>query len=425
MATLKKALLITLLAASSYAQEPTVGVLKVGYGAISVGGAGGDTYVVRNLNDSGPGSLRDGLLNRKGPRVVTCQPGLKGTIKLATEITMKLPYLTWDFSACPDLSYQQRTAYVPAVRIVATHDVIVHQVRSAGLWRPGMPTTQNAGTLSVDGDGAPLAVAWDPEPGACGPTPAHRRNSCRIILDRVTLSGAADDGPDFWCGVSDLTISRSFVLDSFHPRGTGCKGLYPETHPHARRRITEYANVYAYNGDRNPKLGEGVYDYDFVNNIVFAWQDYGSAIGAGPSGYGMQVINDGGQERHNVIGNVWLLDLVRAPICLQNTQDVRCRERWDCVWGPTWKNNNETAIRADILHYSNNVFAPLHNQQECVSTEKGKEPVSRPYTLRARSTSSAAEMEKVLDMAGVPVRTVRETSVIEKVRAALRARLGP
>ncbi|MCK9639328.1 MAG: hypothetical protein M0R39_05405 [Prolixibacteraceae bacterium] len=44
------------------------------------GGSGGKSIVVVNLNDSGPGSLRDAL-NSPGPRIVTFSFGLTGTIK--------------------------------------------------------------------------------------------------------------------------------------------------------------------------------------------------------------------------------------------------------------------------------------------------------------------------------------------------------
>jgi hypothetical protein len=398
-----------------------------GYGSITNGGAGGDVYMVTSLDDSGSGSLRNGILNRKGPRVIQFEVG--GTIKLKSEIKITEPYLTIDGSTAPSpgITIEQATVATPALKLVATHDIIIHGIRSAGLWYPGGPYAKNdAGTLSVDGDGAPgPPTGWDPKPHACGPTAAHLRNSCRIILDQVTLSGATDDGPDFWCGVHDLTISRSLIIDSFHPRGTGCKGVYPEDHPHARLRITEYANVYAYNGERSPKLGEGVYDYDMINNIVFAWQDYTSAVGNGVGGYGSLWENDGAQDRHNVIGNVWMPDPGGQQKKACQNGSSQCRESWDCVWGFNPKYNNEADLRADGLHYDENVFGPTHNKGECVSTEKGENPFKRPYKVPIYWTGSSASMEQVLDDAGVPWRTAREEQVVAAVRAALQARLGP
>jgi hypothetical protein len=414
--------LILLVAAPGAGAQPQ----PLGYGSVTKGGAGGDVYQVTNLSDSGSGSLREGILDRNGPRIIRFKVG--GTIKLKSEIKIGEPYLTIDGSTAPNpgVTVEQASVATPALKIVATHDVIIHGIRSAGLWAPGGPYAKNdAGTLSVDGDGAPgPPTPWDPNPHACGPTPQHLRNSCRIILDQVTLSGATDDGPDFWCGVHDLTISRSLIIDSVHPRGTGCKGVYPENHPHARLRITEYANVYAYNGERQPKLREGVYDYDMINNIVFAWQDYTSDLGNGVGGYGTQWENDGASDRHNVVGNVWMPDPIGNQKKACDSGSSACREDWDCFWGSSPKWNNEVALRSDGLHYDQNVFGPTHNKQECVSTETGENPFPRPYKVPVHSTKSSASMEQVLDDAGVPRRTKRENQVLAAVRAALRARLG-
>lgn len=416
-------------ALAAFGADAHAAVIPWGYGAIAKGGAGGDVYFVTNLNDSGPGSLRQGITIRNGPRVVVISVG--GTVKLKSEIRIELPYLTVDGSLAPGptgFTVEQASITTRALRIVATHDIIIHGIRSAGLWVPKAPgggNVNDAATLSVDGDGAPSSPNWDPHPDACGPDLADRRNACRIIIDRVTLSGAADDGPDFWCGVKDLTISRSLIIDNYHPRGTGCDDVYGESDSKSRQRITEYANVYAYNGERQPKLLEGIYDFDLVNNIVFAWQDYKSAYGLGVGGYGSVWEDDGAEDRHNVIANVWMPDTggVQKRACRQGTN--KCRQGWDCVWGVTTQDDHEVLLKADGLHYADNVFGPWHNPKECVSTASGQQPFFRPYTLPIHSTKSSASMELVLDDAGVQLRTARELQVVANVRAALRARLRP
>jgi pectate lyase len=66
----------------------TVGIAIEGFGAGTLGGwqAGYSTYVVTNLNDDGPGSLREGTRTQNTPRVITF--AVDGRIALTTPIDL-------------------------------------------------------------------------------------------------------------------------------------------------------------------------------------------------------------------------------------------------------------------------------------------------------------------------------------------------
>ena len=61
-----------------------------GWGRFAAGGRGGDVYVVTNLDDDGPGSLRDAL--REGNRTVIFR--VSGTILLDAELFLERSNVT-------------------------------------------------------------------------------------------------------------------------------------------------------------------------------------------------------------------------------------------------------------------------------------------------------------------------------------------
>ena len=63
-----------------------------GYGRFARGGRGGDVYHVTNLQDDGPGSLREGIRSATGPRTIVFD--LSGTIELKSRLTVDKSYLT-------------------------------------------------------------------------------------------------------------------------------------------------------------------------------------------------------------------------------------------------------------------------------------------------------------------------------------------
>jgi len=62
-----------------------------GYGALSIGGRGGRVIEVTNLNDSGPGTLREAIEVNE-PRTVVFR--VAGNIELSSNLTIRNPYIT-------------------------------------------------------------------------------------------------------------------------------------------------------------------------------------------------------------------------------------------------------------------------------------------------------------------------------------------
>ena len=251
-----------------------------GFGSISKGGAGGETYHVTNLKDNGSGSLRHGL-NTRSQMPLTIVFDVGGTIVLKGDIVINQPFLTIDGSSAPSpgITIRQDT-FNDSFIVAGTHDVILKSLRFQGLFVDGGPNGGNNPLLIIDGDSKPDFVAQ------------------RIVFDHITVAKAGDSGPDIWADVRDVTIQWSFFYASLHPTTVSAT---PGANM-VRQRISMHHNVYAVNGERNPQLRGDVRTFDYVNNIVYGW---GSMPQSNVnSGYGILVRNEPGEPQVNGVNVV-------------------------------------------------------------------------------------------------------------------------
>jgi len=222
----------------------------VGFGAESEGGRYGDVFIVTNLNDNGPGSLREGI-RAGGPRTIVFQ--VDGTIDLETPLVVTNPYLTIAGQTAPGEGITLRNAYLndrTPLQIMADH-VIVRHIRSrpgpAGLSKEEVVKAQGK-SLIVDGkmlDGGALDAIGI-------------KNANYVILDHVSASWGSDGTLDT-VNADNITVQYSIIAeslrDSIHPKGRHAVG---SSFSYGSENATAAFNLYADHTWRNPRVnGKG------------------------------------------------------------------------------------------------------------------------------------------------------------------------
>ena len=222
-----------------------------GAGAYSLGGRSTSYRLCRvtNLNDRGPGSLREAC-EAAGPRIVVFT--VAGYITLESPLGISHPYITIAGQTAPGGGICLRMAddWTSRSTMVAIgssynetgtpmHDVILRHLR----FRPGPGKV-----AGVDnGGGVALGVIdyW-------GPT-------YDVIIDHCSLSWGNDQiGPDTWtwkswspAGIHDVTVQRTLVAEGLLPYGRGAinggTGIKDVDHHH---------NLYMSCLDRHPLFGD-------------------------------------------------------------------------------------------------------------------------------------------------------------------------
>jgi hypothetical protein len=214
-----------------------------GGGAYTFGGRGGEVYVVKSLEDRGPGTLRDAC-ERGGARIVVFN--VAGIIRLKSPLIIRAPYITIAGQTAPGdgICVAGESVWIN------THDVIIRHMR----FRRG---ETNVGRRDDALGGNPVG---------------------NIILDHISASWGLDENISLYRHMYDpgdgsrrqklptvnLTIQNcisSEALDTYnHSFGSTLGG----------ENCTFMRNLWACNTGRNPSIGwYGV--FNFVNNVVFNW----------------------------------------------------------------------------------------------------------------------------------------------------------
>ncbi|MDD1654565.1 MAG: hypothetical protein LUO91_02510 [Methanomicrobiales archaeon] len=240
-----------------------------GFGTDTLGGRGGTVYVVTNLNDSGPGSLR-AAIDASGPRIVVFATG--GTIICTRTLELNNPYITIAGQTAPGDGIT-----VKGELAVKTHDVVVRYMR----FRPGHPSAILPPDKRKDTHAINIVD-----------------NSYNVVVDHCSLSWGIDEDFSVYGEPHDVTLQWSIVAEGLYnaslakPNENG----YESGHSMgaligSENGITLHHNLMAHNDQRNPRLkADGT--VDVVNNVVY---NYGYSAGA--------ATDDRGLLRINYVGN--------------------------------------------------------------------------------------------------------------------------
>lgn len=220
-----------------------------GFGANTIGGAGGRIIQVTNLNDSGPGSFREAVKTNE-PRIITF-PNLSGTITLLSPVKAESPFVSILGGTSPrGITLRADPSYPNECLGIETEDFIVRHLRI----RPGpsaMPSVSRRAMLL-------------------------RYGVKKGIIDHCSLSWSTDEILTIIDGVEDVTVQWSILSEPLH-RSTHKDGAHSKALSISGKgawvgRISVHHNLFAHSMDRNPNPAcQGL--VDIVNNIIYNYGD--------------------------------------------------------------------------------------------------------------------------------------------------------
>lgn len=210
-----------------------------GYGKYTVGGRGGTVYEVTNLNDNGPGSLREGI-EARGPRTIVFR--VSGTIELESPLAIRNPYITIAGQTAPGDGICIKKYPLS----INTNEVIIRYIRV----RLG------------DEGGEYDAIS--------------SRGTKNIILDHVSASWSVDETMSIY-NCKNVTIQWCMITESLfqsrHVKGNhGFGGIWGSDNS------TYHHNLIADHASRNPRWASGGGRNDYRNNVIYNW-GYNSSYG--------------------------------------------------------------------------------------------------------------------------------------------------
>jgi len=334
-----------------------------GWGRFSTGGRGGDVYIVTNLDDDGPGSLRDAL--REGNRTVVFE--VSGTIRLESDLHLTQSNITVAGQTAPGDGICLRRS---ALLVAEAHDIIIRYLRV----RPGDERGKALDGIEV-------------------------REAENVVIDHCSVSWTMDEATNTYHGTKNLTIQWclfSEPLDdstNYAPHGYGASW--------GGEHVTYHHNLFAHAAGRNPSVAGGdgprAILMDHRNSVIYNWQHRTC---------------DGKPESINVVNNYYkpgpaTRDGVRHR--LVRVDDTMAKYGFESVWH----------IAGNVIEGAPDISADNALGVEFVgNTNAAKNTAPDPFPTAPVITQSAEEAYRlVLAHAGAdrPRRDALDTRVLREV----------
>jgi len=333
-----------------------------GFGARASGGRGGEVYEVTNLDDSGPGSLRDAVSKRN--RTVVFR--VSGTIELKKRLVVAQPNITIAGQTAPGDGICLRN-YPFAV---SSRNVIVRYLRS----RLGDVTRQEDDSMGV------------------------LHGASNVIFDHCSATWSIDEALSLSGNETDVTIQWCLIAEplhnSFHAKGPHGYGSLMRSNG----RVTLHHNLWAHCASRSPRLGDNYGKapyptFDVRNNVIY---DFGHTC----SGLTQGILEV------NYVGNYIRpgpSSKARFPIHVGAPSDMRFYIKDNVFEG-------NVKLTADNSMF----FDPID-----VKGKRQVQTVTGPFAAPAVRTQTAKQaFDSVLAVVGasLPVRDSVDRRIIEQVR---------